>query len=228
MKTINGKQTEMRDEYDFSRGQRGRYVGRIKPGDTEPRSCKVLVAISLDADVVQHFRRRAADSGTSFEDQINDVLRDHVAPTEPSGVSPTESNKTADADTPTMSAEEHLDKARNYLSQAKDLQDREIDWAAWDNTFRAIYEALSAVVGHERGKGNVAFEMGGKLSDWIDIARSLEILSEKQCWRAQLIMERTRDSHIDSMSVEDSKDAMLAAEDIIQTVEQRIAANPHN
>ena len=125
MKTINGKQTEMRDEYDFSRGQRGRYVGRIKPGDTEPRSCKVLVSISLDADVVHHFKQRAADSGTSFEDQLNDFLRDHLAPTELSGVSSTESNTTADADIPIMSAEENLEKARNSLPSERPSRSRD-------------------------------------------------------------------------------------------------------
>ena len=72
----------MRSEYDFSKGQRGRYAGRIKPGDTDPSNCKVSVTIQLDADIVQHFKRRATESSTSLEDQINNVLRDEIEPTE--------------------------------------------------------------------------------------------------------------------------------------------------
>lgn len=86
MKTVNSEQVGMRSEYDFSKGQRGRYVGRIKPGDTDPRNCKVSVTIKLDADIVQHFKQVAAESGSSFEDQINTILRDDIKPTEQPGV----------------------------------------------------------------------------------------------------------------------------------------------
>ncbi len=72
----------MRSEYDFSKGQRGRYTGKIKSGDTDPRNCKVTVTIQLDADIVQHFKELAAESGSSFENQINNVLRDDIEPTE--------------------------------------------------------------------------------------------------------------------------------------------------
>ncbi|MEK6323508.1 MAG: hypothetical protein AABN33_17860 [Acidobacteriota bacterium] len=72
----------MRGEYDFSEGQRGRYVARIKPGDTDPRNCKVRVSISLDADIVQRLKQGTMQSGTSFEVQINDILREHAEPTE--------------------------------------------------------------------------------------------------------------------------------------------------
>lgn len=72
----------MRDEYDFSKGQRGRYAGKIKAGDTDSSNCKVTVTIQLDADIVQHFKELAAESGSSFENQINNILRDDIEPTE--------------------------------------------------------------------------------------------------------------------------------------------------
>ena len=90
MKTVDSEEAEMRNEYDFSKGQRGRYIGRIKPGDTNPRSCKVSVTIELDADLVQYFKQRSTESMTLFDNQINDFLRDHIEP-----------------------AAEHLDKARS-------------------------------------------------------------------------------------------------------------------
>jgi uncharacterized protein (DUF4415 family) len=74
----------MRSEYDFSKGQRGRYAGKIKPGDTDSRNCKVTVTIQLDADIVQHFKELAAESGSSFDNQINSILRDDIEPTEQS------------------------------------------------------------------------------------------------------------------------------------------------
>lgn len=72
----------MRSEYDFSKGQRGRYAGKVKPGDTDSSNCKVTVTIQLDADIVQHFREIVTESGASFEDQINNILRDNLATTE--------------------------------------------------------------------------------------------------------------------------------------------------
>jgi hypothetical protein len=72
----------MRSEYDFSKGQRGRYTGKIKPGDTDSSNCKVTVTIQLDADIVQHFKEVAAESSPSFENQLNNILRDDIAPTE--------------------------------------------------------------------------------------------------------------------------------------------------
>lgn len=82
MKTVNKKEAVMRSEYDFSKGQRGRYVGRIKPGETDPRNCKVSITIHLDADIVQHLKQRATELGASLEDQINNVLRDNIETTQ--------------------------------------------------------------------------------------------------------------------------------------------------
>lgn len=224
MKTVNKEEAAMRSEYDFSKGQRGRYVDRIKPGDTDAHNCKVSVTIHLDANIVQHLKQRAMDSGISLEAQINVFLRDHVELSEQSDVGLTVDSPT-DGSIPT-SAERHLAKARGYVSHAKEFQDREIYWAAWDDAYRAISEALSAVLaGHEREKDNVAFAMTERL-DRINTARNLGILSEQQCWRAQLIIERVPESYKDSMSVEDSKEAILAAEEIIKTVEQQIENQP--
>jgi uncharacterized protein (DUF4415 family) len=78
LKTVNKE--AMRSEYDFSKGERGRYVERIKPGDTDPRNCKVSVTIQLDADLVQYFKRRSSKSNAPFEDQINEFLLDHIDP----------------------------------------------------------------------------------------------------------------------------------------------------
>lgn len=201
MKTVKVEETSMRSEYDFSKGQRGRYVGRIKPGDTDPRNCKVGITIQLDADIVEHFKKQAVESGAaSFEDQVNDALRQHID----------------------VSAAEHLNRARRYLDHAKEFRDRGgVDWMAWDDAYRAISEALSAIVSHEQENDNVGFAMTERL-ERINVARRLDILSEEQWLRAQHIIERVPDSQFDSMSPEDSEAAIFAAEDIIKTIEQRI------
>ncbi|MEN3331702.1 MAG: hypothetical protein V7641_1067 [Blastocatellia bacterium] len=70
---------EMRAEYDFSKGVRGKYAGRIKPGDTEPRNCKVRVTMYLDADIVEHFKQKAGEpDGAGYQTQINNALRSVV------------------------------------------------------------------------------------------------------------------------------------------------------
>jgi uncharacterized protein (DUF4415 family)/HEPN domain-containing protein len=204
MKTVNSEEAAMRSEYDFSKGQRGRYVGRIEHADTDPRNCKVSMIIKLDADIVEHFKNQASESGAaSIEDQVNDALRQHID----------------------VSAAEHLDRARRYLARAKECRDRGgFDWAAWDLAYCAISEALSAAVSQEQEKGYVGFAMTKRL-ERINVARRLEIISEEQWLRAQHIIERVPDSQFDSMSPEDSEAALCAAEDIIKTIEQRINAH---
>jgi len=80
MKTIDSKEGEIRREYDFSKGERGRYVGRIDSHETDPRNCKVSVTLQLDADLVQYFKKFSLKSNISLEDQINEFLRDHIDP----------------------------------------------------------------------------------------------------------------------------------------------------
>jgi uncharacterized protein (DUF4415 family) len=79
MKTDKTRNKTMRKEYDFSKGQRGRYAGRIKPGDTVPRNIKVRVTMFLDADVVEHFKKRAAKPNAApYQTQINSALRESM------------------------------------------------------------------------------------------------------------------------------------------------------
>lgn len=120
-----------------------------------------------------------------------------------------------------MSSAEHLDRARGYLAHAEDFQARELHGPAWDDTCRAIYEALSAAIDHEREKVNPRIHDEAKPSNQIKVARSFKLLSEEQCWKAELILERIPEPY-HTMSVEDSKDAIVAAKDIINTIEQRI------
>jgi uncharacterized protein (DUF4415 family) len=67
---------KMRSEYDFSQGVRGRYKNRVRPGDTDPKNCKVLTTIWLDADVVEYLEQGAEKNAVSFQTQINATLRE--------------------------------------------------------------------------------------------------------------------------------------------------------
>jgi uncharacterized protein (DUF4415 family)/HEPN domain-containing protein len=202
MKTVDRKEAEMRKEYDFSKGQRGRYAGSIKPGDTDPRNCKVSVTIQLDADLVHYFKRRSSKSNTSFEDQINEFLRDHIAP-----------------------ATEQLNEARRYLAGAKQFQERKFHWAAWDDSLRSISAALKAVINQDREKDKAGIYDEPSIANQINLARSLELLPAELCKSAELILERVPNSQFEVNSVEDSRDAVAAAEKIIKAVECRIGNN---
>lgn len=201
MKTVDNKEAEMREEYDFSKGQRGRYVGTTQPGDTDPRNCKVSVTIQLDADLVHYFKRRSSKSNSSFEDQINEFLRDHIAP-----------------------ATEQLNEARRHLAGAKRFQERKIHWAAWDDSLRAISAALKAVINQDREKHNAGIYDEPSIASQINLASSFELLPTELCKSAELILERVPNSQFEVDSVEDSRDAVAAAENIIKAVERRIAA----
>jgi uncharacterized protein (DUF4415 family) len=72
----NKKKDEMRREYDFSKGQRGRYASRIGKGDTDLKNVKVRVTLYLDGDVVEYFKRRASEPNAApYQTQINSELR---------------------------------------------------------------------------------------------------------------------------------------------------------
>ncbi|HWX40751.1 MAG TPA: BrnA antitoxin family protein [Blastocatellia bacterium] len=72
----NKKKDEMRKEYDFSKGQRGRYASRIGKGDTDLKNVKVRVTLYLDGDVVEYFKRRASEPNAApYQTQINSELR---------------------------------------------------------------------------------------------------------------------------------------------------------
>lgn len=61
----------MKDEYDFSRGQRGPVVP-IPQGKTR-------ITIRLDTDVLDWFRQRVEDAGGgNYQSLINATLREHM------------------------------------------------------------------------------------------------------------------------------------------------------
>ena len=66
---------EMRPEYDFSQGIRGKYQNRIRSGDTDPKNCQVETTLRLDGDVVEYFEQLAKRNTSTFEMQINAILR---------------------------------------------------------------------------------------------------------------------------------------------------------
>ena len=65
----------MKQEYDFSRGRRG----RITPREPESRA-KTRITIRLDEDLVDHFLKVADASGGAmgYQTLINEALRQHV------------------------------------------------------------------------------------------------------------------------------------------------------
>jgi uncharacterized protein (DUF4415 family) len=65
----------MKQEYDFSRGTRG----RIAAPEPEQRG-KTRITIRLDEDVVDHFLKEADAAGgtTGYQTLINEALRQHV------------------------------------------------------------------------------------------------------------------------------------------------------
>jgi len=65
----------MKQQYDFSKGKRGRIV----PPEPEQRG-KTRITIRIDDDLVDHFLKEAERSGGSagYQTLINDALRQHV------------------------------------------------------------------------------------------------------------------------------------------------------
>ena len=65
----------MKQQYDFSKGKRG----RIAPKEPEPRG-KTRITIRLVEDLVEHFLKEADASGGAmgYQTLINDALRQHV------------------------------------------------------------------------------------------------------------------------------------------------------
>jgi len=61
----------MKDEYDFSQGQRGAI-------DPTPAG-KTRITIRLDDDIVEWFRQQAEHAGGgNYQTAINQALRDHI------------------------------------------------------------------------------------------------------------------------------------------------------
>jgi uncharacterized protein (DUF4415 family) len=65
----------MKQQYDFSKGKRG----RIAPPEPEPKG-KTRITIRLDEDLIDHFLKQADASGgaTGYQTLINEALRQHV------------------------------------------------------------------------------------------------------------------------------------------------------
>ena len=65
----------MKQQYDFSKGKRGRIVAP----EPEQRG-KTRITIRIDDDLVDHFLKEAERSGDSagYQTLINDALRQHV------------------------------------------------------------------------------------------------------------------------------------------------------
>lgn len=60
----------MRDDYDFSKAQRGAVL---------PSPGKTRITIMLDDDVIEHFRAQAEAQGTGYQTLINALLRKALA-----------------------------------------------------------------------------------------------------------------------------------------------------
>ena len=65
----------MKQQYDFSKGKRGRII----PPEPEPRG-KTRITIRIDDDLVDHFLKEAERSGGSagYQTLIDDALRQPV------------------------------------------------------------------------------------------------------------------------------------------------------
>lgn len=49
---------------------------KAKPGETDPKNCKVKITIYLDADVLEYFKKRAEQPNAApYQTQINTELR---------------------------------------------------------------------------------------------------------------------------------------------------------
>jgi len=65
----------MKDQYDFSKGRRG----RVTPPEPEPEG-KVRITIRLDQDIVDRFLQiaEASGGGTGYQTLINAALREYL------------------------------------------------------------------------------------------------------------------------------------------------------
>lgn len=65
----------MRDQYDFSKGKRG----KVLPPESEPEG-KMRITIRLDQDIVDRFFRMAEESGGAigYQTLINAALREYL------------------------------------------------------------------------------------------------------------------------------------------------------
>lgn len=60
---------EMRDEYDFSNGIRGRFY--------KPK--KVSTSLRLDDDVILYFKKKAGEKKAGYQTLMNAALREYIS-----------------------------------------------------------------------------------------------------------------------------------------------------
>lgn len=60
----------MREDYDFSKGQRGKF---FKP------NAKMNLPVYLEADVLDYFSAKAKSKGVELNTMINDLLKKDIA-----------------------------------------------------------------------------------------------------------------------------------------------------
>jgi len=69
----------MKKEYDFSRAKRSSFRD-LPPREELARHTKVRITIMLDLDVLDFFKKRAAEPGAQpYQTQINQALREHIS-----------------------------------------------------------------------------------------------------------------------------------------------------
>ena len=68
----------MKKEYDFSNAKRVEEVPALTRHQARNRS-KTRITIMLDDEVLDAFRRLAAERGTGYQTLINQALREHLA-----------------------------------------------------------------------------------------------------------------------------------------------------
>ncbi len=68
MKTQNNDDFVLNDEYDFSRGTRGRFYN--------PK--KISTTIRLDDDIITYFKKRASEEKIGYQTLVNSALRDYI------------------------------------------------------------------------------------------------------------------------------------------------------
>jgi uncharacterized protein (DUF4415 family) len=71
-KVARKKTSDMRKEYDFSKGTRGAVV--------EGESVKLPITIRLDGAIIDYFREKAEKSGTGqgYQTLINEALKEYI------------------------------------------------------------------------------------------------------------------------------------------------------
>lgn len=60
----------MREEYDFSKGERGKFFNP---------NAKVSLPVYLDAEVQAYLTQKAADKGVELSVMVNDLLKKDIA-----------------------------------------------------------------------------------------------------------------------------------------------------